>query len=212
MNFENDKLWNADGTTGEFTGIQGGSGTTKSFFAGASNKEGDDAKAFITANGKIFYAALGKSIFNRTSTAGFSPGNTASSITAGTWKTAAESDAADLTVTETKIYASFTKRFGENVLMMSGQLRLQAVIGSPGSGSRARVRMKTGGLSETYELASFGTTTDFDFQLDISSIADNERLVLEVELEAFLNQNNSGTTQRVEATLREDLNIFTATA
>jgi hypothetical protein len=153
---------------------------------------------------------MSKVVFSRNEIAGFTAGDTASSITDDFWTTQASNDTQDVTETEDKIYTKMTKRYGEANLVIDGRFDLN-LVSSPGPNSEGRVIIDVGGqVSNTYS-QSVEDTQDFSLSVDISSLINDTPYTVTITVESFLDQNNAGTIQIVESRLYEDITIYTTT-
>lgn len=207
MEFDSDKMWNRLGSAGEFTGVQGGGGTTKAFFAGADNKDGDNAKFYAQADGNIFYDAITRILYNPVVT-----GSDVSYPDGVGWSpTATASDTGDDTNTDTGILIPYKRKFGENRIEVSGMARHSDSINGTIFGHENEVRLIIDGSEvDVYDVTPT-SWTEFTLTADIpGSVAVGDRISVEVEIHAFIN-SASGAANSTTTELREDVIVQTLT-
>jgi len=201
MNFESDKLWNKNGVTGEFTGIQGGSGTTKSFFSGADDKSGTNAKFFAQADGKIFHDSIGGVISASSTQSAFGKNPSSAAFPTNEWSVeVAESSDGDHFEERIIRRLEAKKRFGITKLILRGQAKTELVEGgSPpftGHAPKIQLEVSQGGLRSTFDVPLGQTTYQpFTLELDISGVDDGTLMLINVKIrsELTISSGNSST-------------------
>lgn len=130
FNFDDGHQWIDDGvgSAGSFTGIQARTAdTTKSFFTGADNKSGLNAKFYARADGDIFHAAIGSIVARKLTLADFgelsSTNNASDFDSTDQWYVeVTSSDGATGTKEFVAINGYFRRKFGEEKLTLYSRI------------------------------------------------------------------------------------------
>lgn len=212
FNFTDSKLTGGN-TVGEYTGIQSGAGSTKTFFAGADDANGTNATAYITADGHIIYDAMAVPVYIGSTVASFGTNNVASSLTDSAWvsRTTSPSTGSSDTEDNTIIRARYYHRFGLNKIIVNGFARRdENVSGSPGYQRDHRIRATINGHTDEVFLTN-DSYQEFTLELDLGSTGANlskdTYYVLTINVYAFVEKTSGTSTDTVqqETYLREDV-------
>lgn len=186
----------------------------KNILVGADDNTGTNAKFYAQANGEIFHASIGTSIFSRQSLASFGDGSSAPSITGSEWtETASVTGAGNQTDRRTKIRVRYFKRFGIKNLIVKGFAKREIQSGT-GSTNTARIYASID-TDEDFVSVTSSFYQEFQLNLDVSNLADDSFHIVEIEVYAEADGDASAeppqTLTETKTFLREDVYITSAT-
>ena len=214
MNFDAQTMWNKDGATGEFTGIKGGSGTTKSFFAGADDKDGTDAKFYAQADGKIFHDSIGQLLYAINLVADASDNDSVNPLSVSNWTSTVTSPSGPTQTTggsARKVYRVVRHKFGINRVVVQGRGGVDSPSGGGGTvDCLVTVQYGSQSSGQVQVVNSAGNAfDDFEIELDVSGETVGDLVEFEVFLTARVQGANSSTLR--EAYLEQEMLAITAT-
>lgn len=197
------------------TGMWGGNGATSN-----PATKNDSAIWLNFSTGEIYSDAAADLVWSRNELASFSVDATASSINNEYWKqNVSQSSEGSNSSEAVKIRAMRKKRFSKDVMAFTGVAREESVTGG-GSATversvevRATVSSVSGTETATGSIETlFASDKEFDFTVDISSIPDDDLMLIEISLYVDINViNYDSGTYETDGFLREDVVIETTT-
>lgn len=169
---------------------------------------------FDFKNGKIYYKAMGSSVFERTEVAEF--GNFTdepTEIDNSSWLIQNTLTAENVQEEErVKIYTTYFHKYGINNVTLQGRGGFNTTTqGTPTFNREARCIVRVGGQSDFTVLSS--GSNPFSVTVDVSGLTDGENYILEVALWDRLEGTGFAVDEEVEETvnLREDVSIVSST-
>lgn len=172
-------------------------------------------------NGRIYHNMMGELVIAPSSTAAFSTNAEADNISNDEFheRITRSTDGGPSIARSTKRNSTFKKRYGANLLVVTGLARLDATSGSGSvvTEHNARIYCKvidqvTGAVAEDYAQIASGIEEQFELSLDISGITDNNLALVEIDCYVDISISGAdGSTYDTEMWLREDVAARTAT-
>jgi len=220
-NIDSTHLWTEDGsqTAGTFSGmIQRGAASTKVFFAGADDKDGDGSLFHILADGTFFSSQALQLVYQKSDAATGSD-NDSASITPVTWTTTDSSSGGDFSTNQqVKLEVDVLKKPTHKKLKIYGSdsdsLSVSGTTGGIGITVTAKITAQfvsyAGTNTATVTSGGSANSKSFTLEVDIGSMTDGTKDTLQVVLVVEVDGNDSndpGDTNTVTGELKDNILI-----